>query len=344
MYKSKIIIFYIIFHCFILFSWEKEGIYEASYCGQIERMKKYIQDGVDLNKKDEGGDLPLTLAAIYNQYEAVKLLLENGADVNRKAGYGRTALMQADSVKVIEFLLKNGADIELKDDAGDDALLLASEKCNIKKMEILLNNGMNINQKNNSGQTPLMKVVLNPFTKERIKLEFIKILLDKKADVNLKDKENKTVYIISKERSLNNISKLLLEFGAKEEIFSLDPPSLVQALMNKEYEQAKIMINNGIEINFLSGEFSPLMCSIENVEIMKLLLEKGADVNLKNKMNMTALTMAVMSNKADAVKLLIENKADVNVVSTLNDQTPLMFALQNKNQAIIKMLKEHGAK
>jgi uncharacterized protein len=77
---------------------------------------------------------------------------------------------------------------------------------------------------------------------------------------------------------------------------------------------------------------------------MKLLLEKGADVNLKNKMNMTALTMAVMSNKADAVKLLIENKADVNVVSTLNDQTPLMFALQNKNQAIIKMLKEHGAK
>lgn len=343
MYKSKIILFYVIFHCFSLFSWEKEGIYEASYYGQIEEMKKYIQDGVDLNKKDEGGDLPLTLAAIYNQYEAVKLLLENGANVNKKAGYGRTALMQADSVKVIELLLKSGADMELIDDAGDNALLLASEKCNIKKAEILLKNGMDINQKNNSGQTPLMKVVLNPFTKERNKLEFIKMLLKEKADVNLRDKEDKTIYIISKERSLNNISKLLLEFGAKEEIYSLDPGGLVQALMNKEYEQAKIMIKNGVEVNFISGEFSPLMCSIKNVEIMKLLLEKGADVNLANKMNMTALTMAVMYNKADAVKLLIENNADVNVVSTLNDQTPLMFALQNKNNAIIKMLKEKVA-
>lgn len=343
MHKAKILILYIIFHCFALFSWEKEGIYEASYCGQIEEIKKYIQNGVDLNIKDEGGDLPLTLAAIYNQYEAVKLLIENGADVNKKAAYGRTALMLADSMPVIKLLIKKGADIYLEDSSGDNALLLASEKCNIKKAELLLSLGCDINNANKYGQTPLMKVILNPFTKERTKLDFIKILLDKKADVNLRDKEDKTVYIISKERSLNNISKLLLEFGAKEEIYSLDPASLVQALMNIEYDRAKVLIKNGVKVNYLSGDFSPLMCSIENVEIMKLLLEKGADVNLKNKMNMTALTIAVMSNKVDAVKLLLENKADVNVVSTLNDQTPLMFALQNKNQAIIKMLKDKVA-
>lgn len=321
-----------------IYPWEKEGIYEASCSGQIVEMNKYIRDGIDLNKKDEDGDLPLTLAAVYNKYEAVKLLLENGADVNRKAGYGRTAVMEADSLPVLELLLENGADINPTDEAGDNALLLAAGNCNIKKAEFLLAKGADINFRNNSGQTALMKAVLNPFVNEQRKLEFIRKLLDKKADVKLKDKDDKTVYVISRERSLDEISGLLLEYGAEAEKYSIDPAALIQALMNKEYDRAKNMVERGVDLNYLSGEFTPLMCSIENIEILKLLLENGADVNQANKMNMTALTMAVMINNTDAVKLLLEYNADVNVVSTLNDQTPLMFAIQNKNETIIKLL------
>ena len=336
--KSNLIIIYILLNMIAIYPWEKEGIYEASCSGQIVEMNKYIRDGIDLNKKDEDGDLPLTLAAVYNKYEAVKLLLENGADVNRKAGYGRTAVMEADSLPVLELLLENGADINPTDEAGDNALLLAAGNCNIKKAEFLLAKGADINFRNNSGQTALMKAVLNPFVNEQRKLEFIRKLLDKKADVKLKDKDDKTVYVISRERSLDEISGLLLEYGAEAEKYSIDPAALIQALMNKEYDRAKNMVERGVDLNYLSGEFTPLMCSIENIEILKLLLENGADVNQANKMNMTALTMAVMINNTDAVKLLLEYNADVNVVSTLNDQTPLMFAIQNKNETIIKLL------
>ncbi|HAQ60547.1 TPA: hypothetical protein DCR49_00850 [Candidatus Delongbacteria bacterium] len=341
--KTNIIIFLLLFHIFPIFAWEKEGVFEAAYLGEIQKLNHYIQDGTDLNKKDDDGDLPLTLAASYNQYEAVKLLLENYADINKKTGFGRTALMEADSLKVVELLLKSGANIDLKDEAGDNALLLAAAKCNLKKAEVLLKLSSDINETNILGQTPLIKAIVNDYCNENQKLNFVNVLLARKAEVGLKDKNNKTAYIISKERNYNNISKLLLEKGAQEDKYSLDPNSLIQALLDKEYDRAKMMINNGVELNFIRGNFSPLICSIENIEIMKLLLAKGADVNLKNKMNMTALTIAVMANNVNAVRLLLENNADVNVISTLNDQTPLMFAQQNKNQAIIKMLKEKGS-
>lgn len=335
----NVILFLIVFS-FSLFSWIKEGIYEAAYCGEIEKLKQYIKEDVDLNKRDDGGDLPLNLAASYNKFEAIKLLLENGANVNGRSGYSRTALMNADSLDVIELLLKYGADIFLKDEAGDNALLSASRRCNIIKTEILLKNGMDINTTNKLGQTSLIKAILYEYPSEQKKINYIKMLLDNKADVNLRDVNNKTAYIISKEKGYNVISKLLLQYGATKENYKLEPKSLVAALINKEYDRAKEMINNGIEVNFFLGDFSPLICSIENIDIMKLLLEKGADVNLKNKSNMTALTIAVIANKVGAVKLLLKNNANVNVVSTLNNQTPLMFALQNKNFPIIKMLKE----
>ena len=340
MNRKKIISLLLILYFSFLFSWIKEGIYEAAYCGEIEKLKLYIKEGVNLNEKDYDGDLPLNLAASYNQFAAVKLLLKNGANANGRSGYSRTALMNADSLDIIGLLFKYGADISLKDQAGNNALLLASIRANSPKAKILLKNGMDINSINNLGQTPIIKAILYEYTSEQKKRNYIKLLLDKKANVNLRDNNNKTAFIISKENGYNTISELLLQHGATEENYKLDPKSLITALINNEYDRAKEMINNNIEINFIQGDFSPLMCSINNIEIMKLLLEKGADVNLKNKSNMTALTIAVISNKQNAVKILLENNADVNVVSNLNDQTPLMFALQNKNLPIIKMLKE----
>jgi ankyrin repeat protein len=254
--------------------------------------------------------------------------------------------MQADSTNILELLIKYGANIELKDKLeGDNALLLAATKCSKKKVELLLKLGMDINEINQLSQTPLIKAISNEYTKENKKLNFIKMLLENKADVNLRDENNKTAFIISKEKGYKNISKLLLQYGAKEESYVPNSQSLINALINKEYNRAKEMINSDIELNFVgTGDFSPLMCSIENIEVMKLLLEKGADVNLKNKMNMTALTMAVISNKQDAVKLLLENKADIHL-KNYRGVTVLDVAKKTKNNPeMIKLLKDYGAK
>lgn len=324
-----------------LIAWEKEGIHSAACSQNVERLKKYITQGADVNEKDSDGDLSLTLAAQCNFYQNVKLLLENGAKVNKKAGFGITALMVADSLDVIDLLLNNGAEVSNRDREGNDALLHSSARCNILKADILIRNGADINTENDEGESAIIKAIKYEYKIPEEKIAYIKFLLDNGADIQHRDKKKKTAYVISKEMGHDDIANFLINKGAIAESFKINPDCIVQALMNKEYARAKKMINKDIDLNFLFSDFSPLMCSIDDIEIMKLLIENGADVNLKNKMNMTALTIAVISNKIEAVKLLLEKGAETDIPSTINDKTPIMFAKENRNKEIIELLQKY---
>lgn len=74
-----------------------------------------------------------------------------------------------------------------------------------------------------------------------------------------------------------------------------------------------------------------------NVEIIKALLDKGADINAKDKMGMTPLHYAVQENHADAVTLLLARGANKDIASKLNE-TPLSIAKSTNNSAIVALL------
>lgn len=344
MKKAVLLSFFILTYLYPLYSWEKEGIHSAACSQNINKLKDYISQGADLNEEDSDGDLPLTLAAQSNLYENVKLLLENGAKVNKKAAFGITALMVADSLDVLDLLLNNGAEVSLKDREGNDALLHSSVRSNIHKADILIRNGADINTENDKGESSIIKAIKYEYKKSEEKIEYIRFLLENGAEIQHRDKEKKTAYVIAKEMAHDDIANFLLNNGAVAEDFKIDPNCLVQALINKEYSRAESLINKEIDLNFLFSDFSPLMCSIDNLAIMRLLIENGSDVNLRNKMNMTALTIAVISNKIEAVKLLLENGAETNIPSTLNNKTPMMFAKENRNKEIIELLHEYSKK
>jgi Zn-dependent protease with chaperone function len=60
--------------------------------GDTEAVKKLIDDGADVNAKDEDGKTPLMLAAEMGHRDIVKILLTEGAEVNAKDKDGFTAL------------------------------------------------------------------------------------------------------------------------------------------------------------------------------------------------------------------------------------------------------------
>ena len=60
-----------------------------------EKVRQLIQDGADVNAKEENGWTPLMLAAIENTTEALTVLLDAGADAKAKNDKGRTALNYA---------------------------------------------------------------------------------------------------------------------------------------------------------------------------------------------------------------------------------------------------------
>lgn len=69
------------------------ALHEAARNGDIERLKSLLDNGADVNAKDEkNGAAPLHYAAGHGHARAVKLLLDKGAEVNARDNTGSTPL------------------------------------------------------------------------------------------------------------------------------------------------------------------------------------------------------------------------------------------------------------
>jgi ankyrin repeat protein len=79
-----------------------------------------------------------------------------------------------------------------------------------------------------------------------------------------------------------------------------------------------------------------------NVEIARLLLEAGADIDAGDSDNSTALGVAAMRKHGEMVTFLIEHGADVNRRDRKAD-CPLSFAVYGRDEAIIQQLLDAGA-
>lgn len=76
---------------------------------------------------------------------------------------------------------------------------------------------------------------------------------------------------------------------------------------------------------------------------VKTLLAKGAPVNAKTPYGATALSFAADKGHLEVVKVLLEHKADVNVKDTFYKATPMTWAIYNSHAPVVKALVEAGA-
>jgi len=121
---------------------------------------------------------------------------------------------------------------------------------------------------------------------------------------------------------------------------------LLVAVQNKYTEVAKLLLTNGSKVN---SEVSlpantPLHFAVKNVdiEIVKMLLDRGADVDAINPSSVTPLHIAVGSKKVEIVELLLNHGACVNA-RDCNSSTPLLLAAKDGSEEIVKLLLKHGA-
>lgn len=87
----------------------------------LEIIKTHLNNGADINCRNEFGDTPLMVACQYKNLEAVKFLIENDADIHAKDNFDNTALNKAystinsfkqdnkESYELIDFLKSKGA-------------------------------------------------------------------------------------------------------------------------------------------------------------------------------------------------------------------------------------------
>ena len=90
---------------------------KAVLAGDVVKVKALIEEGADVNAKNENGWSPLHWAVMLEHKEIVELLIAHGADVNAKNKWGWTPLHMAAlfcRTEIAKFLLSHGADVNAK--------------------------------------------------------------------------------------------------------------------------------------------------------------------------------------------------------------------------------------
>lgn len=140
-------------------------------------------------------------------------------------------------------------------------------------------------------------------------------------DVNRPRAEgNKTALYLACEKGYSDIVKLLLERKADAMICDAAPPALRDGM---RYSALTVAARNG------------------NVEVVKLLLDVGMDMESRDDGRRTALWTAAANKQIEVVQLLCEAKANVNSLGRMKE-TPFTLAVRDCSIEVVKTLLTHG--
>jgi hypothetical protein len=195
----------------------------AAQYGHTEIVRILLDEGDDVNTKDEHGDTALIYAANNGHLEVVELLLQAGANMNAAQDAALKGAAIRGHTETVRLLLEEGADVNVQFENGWTALMWAAQNGHVKTVKLLLQKGADIDARDNNGRTALMKAIEgNPFVMtlywiwKRNRNKVIEYLLDAGASVNLKYNDGMTALMIAKTTNETHIIDLLIEAGAKE--------------------------------------------------------------------------------------------------------------------------------
>jgi ankyrin repeat protein len=273
----------------------------------------------------------LGYAAEKGGKEVTKFILGKGADINPLSDNPDvlTPLMsavQGGNFEIVRMFIEAGADANEIRDAGRYPLLIAAEWRREDLFDYLLpftTSGL-IEEATNTLSKVREKLLREPLSEATLelfhllsrsdssKLKIIKAI-SKGADINAYDESDHTILMRACERfSDESIIKVLLDRGADPNIGNPNPLACAIASRHYSSDVIKLLINKGANVNhkFDSGLTLLMSSCIRNNKIghdlCRILLEAGADYSIKDEFGRTALTYAVGNKNTEAARLLLE--------------------------------------
>jgi len=301
--------------------------------------------------------------------ETIKLLLTKGADVNARSDDG-TALMMAvrwGHVEIVKLLLAAGAQVDARHRLGYSALMMSAGRSipemnpprgqplpppAAEIMSLLLAKGADVNFLGRDGETALMGAN---------SAEKVRLLVARGAQVNIRDEEARTALMFAVDRGDVEVVEALLQAGADASVvnekgapalmYALQEPSPYNReepakLMKRRIETARLLLSRGNigDVNAQNEDGETLLMRAVNLgepELVKALLDHGADVNRNDVLGSTAVILAYEKDQT-AIQELLQRKAN-------RRQPPLVLnaflraAIAKKDQAKVKELLKAGA-
>ena len=194
-----------------------ENFLRACRSGDLERVKKFIHEGIDINlRRHKGGRTGLMMAAKKNRLEVLEALLASGADVNLVGGgSGKNALIRAaelGNIQITKMLVDHGSNLDARSGiSGKTALMKAAESGFQEIVEYLVKKGADVHFIDREGRTAL-SMALNPVNKNVYAIA--EMLIEAGANVNVVDNAGTSPLDRAREFGLRDCVELLMVHGA----------------------------------------------------------------------------------------------------------------------------------
>ncbi|MFT7811579.1 serine/threonine-protein phosphatase 6 regulatory ankyrin repeat subunit B-like isoform X1 [Arapaima gigas] len=277
-------------------------------------------------------ETPLHIAAQVKDGEKVaEILLKSGADVNAEQKTGETAVHIAarhGNLQMLMALIEEGGDVTWQSKVGENPLHISVRHCHahvVREILTYLTNKKShseaqrcVHQANHAGETPLhlaaeLKKEMDHREGERI--DIIMTLMEYDVDVTAVTKE---------------AGETPLHYCAR----AGNSDTLQAILSNVKSSRLPLVVNKHAK----NGR-SPLLLAAESghVEVVKILLQNHARVDVFDEQGKAALHLAAEHGHEEIADILLFNKAFVNAKSKLG-MTPLHLSAQNGSNRLVQLL------
>jgi ankyrin repeat protein len=399
----------------------------------FETARRLIRAGADVSKPNRYGVTPMSLASANGNAEMIALLLEAGANANVTDQTGETALMTATkvgNVNAIRTLLDHGASIDARDPAFQQtALMMAVRENHPDVLKLLLDRGAQVNVQTRTGSTPnwvlpnsvpgfghgigivrgglpergsryLIPGAMTPllYAARDGRIDSAKLLLGAGAEIEHADANGITPLLMAITNNHIEMARYLIDQGASVKAVDWYGRTALWAAIETRnmdvdsstfengvdrtpvFELIKVVLDKGVDVNARTKETPPIRRQMLRVtgdlswvdftgqtpflraalsadlEVMRLLLTRGADPKIPAFAGTTALMAAAGVNwvvdqttdegpgaRLEAVKMCYDLGLGVNDVNSMGI-TAVMGAANRGSDDIIEFLVSKGAK
>lgn len=313
-----------------------EQLIESARTGDSNKSQYLIKSGINVNCKNDEGETPLYSAQKNKQYDIAKLLVTNGADVNEVVwGYSPLILAIWDNQKdMVSLLLQKGANPNKK--IIEYPLLSAIPEASLEIIQILLDYGADINVVGSDNVTAISWAAFNG------RIDVIELLLKNNIKIT-EDNVGRAFAIAAYMNQKKMVEYLLNKFNNLIYGTHWHCMALFSAASAGNCDIINYLLDNGMTVDSRCGPTkseTALMTASENeqIEAVKLLIKRGADINAQNNDGLTSLMIAVDYEHLSVVKILVESGADMQMMDN-NNETAILKATKNNYKEIEAFLK-----
>jgi ankyrin repeat protein len=285
---------------------------------KVALVRSLLDKGISVNTKDRHGIPLLLLSVAKGHRETTKLLLDKGANVDIK--------QDIKDFSINHPLFKGSGSVSY---GGATALQVAAMKGDEYLVQLLIDNGADAD-----------------ISSDIIKSNAIMQRSEQAVSVVMGGTALHLALAVGQLKT----AKLLLPKTNNVNTVCLFSTPLHQAITHGQTDMVKALLEKGAEVNIKDGWFgwTPLYMAIRrpsdklaDPEIIKLLLEYGADPDAESGSGHTPLKAACYSDCLEAAKLLLDYGADVNTLRKPGSSM-LNYAVLVGNVGLVELLLDYG--